>query len=111
MRFGPMNTLNGRKRLNVLLTRAIRSIDFFCSIESKDFKMSDNESVNLLKKWIAFSEGYSNPASISLPFDLEAKIQGNTLEVKAAHRSMSQARELSTFHRALQARDWKLIYS
>ena len=79
LRFGPMNTANGRKRLNVLLTRAIKSIRFFCSVKSTDFKLSDNESINLLRQWIAFSENHAENSELDLPFGLKAEVDGNTI--------------------------------
>ena len=111
MRFGPMNTANGRKRLNVLLTRAIESIDFFCSIESSHFKLSDNESINLLRQWISFSEGYLTTENSSFPFELKPIINKNELIFNKIQEKLPQAREVVTLHRVLSTRGWKVSYA
>lgn len=51
MRFGPVNKLNGEKRLNVLFSRSREQITFFASVKSIDFKQTENRAVKLLKKW------------------------------------------------------------
>ena len=111
LRFGPVNKLNGRKRLNVLLTRAKKTIHFYCSVRSSEFKLTDNESVNLLKKWIAFSEKYDKKSELHFPFGLEPIIKGSTLELKNIHKKINSAKELVNLHRVLKARGWNVIYS
>jgi len=56
MRFGPINQQNGKKRLNVLFTRARKRIDFFASVKASDFPISENESIRLLWLWFCFVE-------------------------------------------------------
>jgi hypothetical protein len=51
MRFGPVNRINGEKRLNVLFSRSREQITFFASVKSNDFKHSENRAVQLLKNW------------------------------------------------------------
>lgn len=51
MRFGPVNVHGGHHRLNVLFSRAKEKIDFFSSVELKDFSQSNNEGVRHLMKW------------------------------------------------------------
>lgn len=111
MRFGPMNTVNGRKRLNVLLTRAIESIDFFCSVHSADFKLSDNESINLLRQWISFSENYSNNKSLHFPFALSPIQVGDQLTFERIQETLPLAEELVTLSRVLESRGWTVNYS
>ena len=111
MRFGPMNTINGRKRLNVLFTRAIKSIDFFCSIRSTDFKLSDNESINLLRQWIAFSENYTSENTLDLPFGLEGKVTNNTIEFSEIQKTLPNAREIATLQNVLSNRGWVVKYN
>ncbi|MFT5858983.1 MAG: hypothetical protein ACI865_001079 [Flavobacteriaceae bacterium] len=110
MRFGPMNTANGRKRLNVLLTRAIQSIDFFCSIRAAQFKLSDNESINLLRQWISFSEQYAQTAEAEFPFGLRPKVSDTTLKFSRIQEVLPNARELVTLQRALEGRGWSVSY-
>lgn len=110
MRFGPMNTQNGRKRLNVLLTRARESIDFFCSVKSTDFKLSDNESINLLRQWIAFSEQQAELSSVKFPHDLHPEVTGSTLTFYRIQEKLPQARELATLQSVLEMRGWTVEY-
>ncbi|NRA11050.1 MAG: hypothetical protein HRT57_03735 [Crocinitomicaceae bacterium] len=111
LRFGPMNTSNGRKRLNVLLTRAIKSIDFFCSVRSTDFKLSDNESINLLRQWIAFAENHSSSNELDLPFGLKAEVNGNTITFDQIQRSLPNAREVATLQSVMGSRGWEVKYN
>ncbi len=111
MRFGPMNQVNGRKRLNVLLTRAKHSIHFYCSVKSSEFKRTDNESVQLLKKWVHFSENYRFRNTIQFPFDIKPEVMENKLIVKNVHDFISEAREIVTFQRVLEERGWELTFN
>jgi len=111
LRFGPMNTANGRKRLNVLLTRARESIDFFCSVKSSDFKLSDNESINLLRQWIAFSEKSEANNEVFFPYGLNPKIEAKSLIFNQIHTTLPKARELATLQNVLEHRGWNVQYS
>ncbi|MCH2229578.1 MAG: ATP-binding protein [Crocinitomicaceae bacterium] len=111
MRFGPMNTANGRNRLNVLLTRSKCSIDFFCSVKSSDFKVTDNESINLLKQWILFSEGYDSKEDYLFPFGLNPTIDGNTLTFENIHETITNAKELHTLTTVLINRGWVVQFN
>ena len=110
MHFGPMNRSNGRKRLNVLLTRAIKTIDFFCSINSSDFKLTNNESINLIRKWICFSESYKNQVDYLFPINNQPIIQGQELNFKSIHKSIPTAKELHTFTTVLSRRGWEIRF-
>lgn len=109
-RFGPMNTVNGRKRLNVLVTRAKEQIFFFCSIRSIDFKLSSNESVNLLRQWIHFVETYQENELQSFPLNLEPEQHENELTFESIQNQVCSAKELVTLHNVLQKRGWKILY-
>lgn len=112
MRFGPMNTANGRRRLNVLLTRARKSFDFFSSVSYEDFKLSDNESVNLLRLWFAKLESHqATKKEIQLPFDAKFTIDGNQLTLFEPHKYLGDARELITFQHVMQSRGWEIFYA
>ena len=112
MRFGPMNTANGRRRLNVLLTRARSRIDFFTSISSSDFKLSENESINLLRLWFVYLETWNeSPTRIQLAYKNEMTITGNELTLYQTHSQFLKARELVTFQNVMEARGWQLKYS
>ena len=110
MRFGPMGTSNGRQRLNVLLTRAMYSIDFFCSIRSSQFKLSDNESINLLRQWITFSENYSGAGTPTFPFELAPEIDGKKLTFSRIQETLPDSVELVTLQRTLENRGWEVCY-
>ncbi len=109
-RFGPMNTANGRKRLNVLLTRARVTIDFFCSVRSSDFTLSDNESINLLRQWIAFSENARTTETIAFPYGLTPTIEGNSIQFNRIQEELVNARELTTLQGVLEGRGWNVQY-
>lgn len=110
MRFGPMNTMNGRKRLNVLLTRAVKSITFITSIRSSDFKLSDNESIELLRQWFSFLESTSTNHITTFPFGLQPLIESNGIIFVNVQQTLANARELVTLHRALTNRNWEIQY-
>jgi superfamily I DNA and/or RNA helicase len=111
MRFGPMNMANGRKRLNVLLTRATKTIDFYCSIRSTEFKISDNESVNLIRRWISFSESERSNSTLEFPYGLKPRIKGGEIYFDSIHEKMSTSTNLVTLQRALSARGWNIHYT
>ena len=111
LRFGPMNTANGRKRLNVLLTRARESIDFFCSVRSSDFKLSDNESINLLRQWIAFAESDFAASKVQFPYGLTPKIEGETLTFDRIQEYLPNSREVATLQSVLESRGWNVSYA
>ena len=114
MRFGPLNQKNGSKRLNVLLTRARKSIDFVASVTSKDFKISENESINLLRLFLIQIEKNKTPQKINFqfPFDLQPIINQKSsyseVNFSSIYSYISDARELVTFQRVLKNRNWKI---
>lgn len=111
MRFGPMNTTNGRRRLNVLLTRARKRLDFFASVQSKDFKLSDNESVDLLRLWFTKLDQLSSETNLpKLPFNGTHNISGDKLTLSEPHKYLRDARELVTFQSVMESRGWKIKY-
>jgi len=111
MRFGPMNTENGRRRLNVLLTRARKQLHFFASVTSGDFKLSKNESVNLLRLWFAFLEAKTaHSDEISLPLNTLYEANGKTLTLIEPNKELYSAREFVTFQKVMETRGWALSY-
>jgi hypothetical protein len=56
-RFGPISGVAGRRRLNVLFTRAKKQIVTFTSMTPADIRaeQTQNEGAYLLKKWLEFS--------------------------------------------------------
>lgn len=109
-RFGPMNQLSGRNRLNVLMTRAKEKITLFSSVRSADFKVSDNESVNLLREFMMYFEKSDHQNSLSFPYDLQSKTNENNLSFNNVLAHLTSARELATLHNVLTARGWSITY-
>jgi hypothetical protein len=111
-RFGPLNTQNGSKRLNVLLTRARKNIDFFTSVHASDFNISTNESVNLLRLWLLHLESNElSESEIKFPYNVEAIIKGNSLKISNVYSTLKNAHELITFVRVMEERGWSLIFN
>lgn len=110
LRFGPMNTANGRKRLNVLLTRSRESLHFFASVRSTDFALSENESINLLRNWFRFIEVHQGTATLEFPYGLEPEITNDTLTFRRIQETLPQAQELVTLQSVLENRGWKVTY-
>jgi very-short-patch-repair endonuclease len=55
-RFGPINGVTGKRRLNVLFTRAKQRIVTFSSMTGSDIRADDsNVGVSMLKKWLEYS--------------------------------------------------------
>lgn len=113
MRFGPLNQANGYKRLNVLLTRAKKELHFFSSVTSRDFQLSDNESVNLLRKFLMDLEANQGSQSRTVfPYHLQAEtMNGNCVHFRHIYSKIPNSRDLITFHRLMKQRGWKVNYS
>lgn len=110
MRFGPINSKNGSKRLNVLFTRARRKIDFFSSVSGQDFQISSNEAVDLLRQYIQQLESETLTANCGFPYDLFPSVNKNTLEFHQIHSSLRKAEELVTLVNVLEKRGWKIVF-
>ncbi len=119
MQFGPLNQRTGPKRLNVLFSRAKKTIDFITSVTSTDFKISDNESINLLRYFLIQAE--ESVASVSEESQLAVfphgllptivqKSNGKEACFYSIYSTLSDANELVTFHRVLENRGWKVKY-
>lgn len=109
LRFGPLNQSNGSKRLNVLFTRAKKSIAFVTSVRSDDFKISETASVNLLRHYIRMAEEHAvNESELLLPFQLKPKQQGTTLHFSHLYTAVPDAQELVTLITVLTQRGWKI---
>lgn len=111
LRFGPMNLETGRKRLNVLVSRASHHIDFVASVRADDFKISTNESIELLRKWFTFLENLPQNKAVEFPFETNPKIEGNQLFLSSIHLKTKDAIELINLHSVLESRGWKIHYT
>jgi hypothetical protein len=101
--FGPLNREGGHRRLNVLMSRASERISFFRSVTSNDFKLSDNEGVDMLRKLMLELERLAAHARNSLP-------QSEAYIISAPHQTFT-ALDLVSHHRILVHRGWKVTYS
>lgn len=110
MRFGPMNSKNGTKRLNVLLTRARKKIDFFSSVKASDFKLSSNEAINLLRQFLLQLENVTSTNNSDFPFGLTPHISSNQLTIEHVYEKMHDAEELLTLVSVLENRGWNLAF-
>lgn len=54
--FGPINKPNGRRRLNVAITRARSRVEIVTSIRARDIPDSDNEGVRMLAGYLDYAE-------------------------------------------------------
>jgi hypothetical protein len=109
--FGPMNTSSGRNRLNVLLTRARRSIHFYSSVHSRDFKLTANESVDLIRKWFQHIEvPFEEREQLQLPYSLKAQIDDNKVHIHQIEKQLSNATDLINFYQVMRSRNWVLEF-
>ena len=109
LRFGPLNQANGHKRLNVLFTRAKKSIVLFTSVRSSDFKFTDNESVQLLKNYVFMAEqNQQSSTELCLPFGLNPEKTGSTLKFNHLYKKVTDAQEMVTLLHVLSQRGWDL---
>ena len=98
MRFGPINQNDGDKRLNVLFSRAKKEIHFFSSVQYKDFPISKNEGVNLLKNWFSMLEESQN--------FMQKKYEINVFDILEKARDVDDFTHLiSIYHE----RGWKIL--
>lgn len=111
MRFGPMNSKNGTKRLNVLLTRARKKIDFFSSVKASDFKLSSNEAINLLRQFLLQIENATRTDNSDFPFGLSPHISSNRITIEQVYEKIHDAEELLTLVSVLENRGWKLNFT
>ncbi|MEY3585422.1 MAG: hypothetical protein RLZZ243_486 [Bacteroidota bacterium] len=99
MRFGPINLKNGEKRLNVLFSRARKSIHFVTSVERSDFSSSKKEGVQRLKDWFVFIEEQSK---------LSAEMTDSSLSFQSLIEEEESFLSLINRYRVLSQRNWAL---
>jgi superfamily I DNA and/or RNA helicase len=99
MRFGPINLKNGEKRLNVLFSRARKSIHFVTSVERSDFSSSKNEGVQRLKDWFVFIEEQSK---------LSAEMTDSSLSFQSLIEEEESFLSFINRYRILSQRNWEL---
>jgi len=97
MRFGPINLKNGEKRLNVLFSRARKSIHFVTSVERGDFSSSKNEGVQRLKDWFVYIEEQSR---------LSAELTDSTITFESLMEEEESFLSFINRYRVLSQRKW-----
>jgi superfamily I DNA and/or RNA helicase len=116
LNFGPLNRTSGRRRLNVLLSRAKKKIEFYSSIRSSDLALSSNDSLNLLRQFIQGLEKETKLSEILFPYDLKVSISESkrlnkqVVIIKHATDKITNASEFVTLHRVLTDRNWEVQY-
>jgi superfamily I DNA and/or RNA helicase len=99
MRFGPINLKNGEKRLNVLFSRARKSIHFVTSVERSDFSSSKNEGVQRLKDWFVFIEEQSK---------MTEEISESSISFQSLIEEEESYLSFINRYRVLSQRNWNL---
>ncbi len=115
LNFGPLNRKSGPRRLNVLFSRAKQKIDFFTSIKSTDLSISDNDALNLLRKFLNYHDNVKNSEEYTFPHGLQINRltpKGDLTEISFVNLfdTISDAQELLTFYNVLSNRGWKITF-
>ena len=109
LRFGPVNQFGGVKRLNVLFSRARKKIHVFTSVKTSDFKLSSNEAVELMRRYLQSAENDEFTSVSDTFFETYGIVRsGNELVLKSPQQAFPNALEMVTFVRVLTQRGWKL---
>jgi hypothetical protein len=108
LRMGPLNRLNGYKRLNVLFTRARLGIHFFTSVRSTDFPWTDNETMNLLRWYLQQLEKQNDSMCLKFPYLHNYQLDGNNLRIPNIYKQIQTQEELVTTVSVLKSRGWEL---
>ena len=86
-RFGPINSKQGHRRLNVLFSRARRRIALFTSMASSDIVPSESsqEGVRILKRYLEYAEGAGKA-----PVERIGGVADSDFEIEVAERLASR---------------------
>lgn len=106
MRFGPLNEEQGHRRLNVLMSRAKKKITFIRSVNSDDFKISDNEGVEMLRKLMLFLEDENNDSKHDFPKGITAS--NEELTIDSPQEIFTSAISLVNYYNVMSNRGWKV---
>lgn len=111
LRMGPINSSQGAKRLNVLFSRAQQEIHFFSSVKAEDFPPTNNESIDLLKRYVMNLENPTENSKIKFPYNIDPEINGNQITIYQVENQIPNAQALFTFISTLKNRGWKMNFS
>jgi hypothetical protein len=107
LRFGPLTQDGGDKRLNVLFSRAKRKIHFIHSVCAKDFPMSENPAIHVLKQWFSYVEHTkSSSESLGLLNVMNHQIDGRDIRIQRWIDLSPNVFDLITYESILSARGW-----
>lgn len=111
LRMGPLNRRNGYRRLNVLFTRAQKSIHLFTSVLASDFPITDNESMQLLRLYLQDAVQKHTESTWNFPYDLSPTyLNDQHVKFDSIYDTLHQVDELITFHQVMQNRGWIVNY-
>lgn len=105
--FGPLNKDGGHRRLNVLMSRARKKITFIRSVNENDFKISENDGVDMLRKLMVYL------SKVEINTDDSTSVlakEENTFLVKSFYKEVPEALNLLSVHNVLKSRNWKVEY-
>lgn len=105
--FGPLNKEGGHRRLNVLMSRARKKITFIRSVNENDFKISENDGVDMLRKLMAYLSNVEQHTDDCISNSVKRK---NTFLVKSFYKEVPEALNLLSVHNVLKSRNWKVEY-
>jgi hypothetical protein len=103
--FGPLNQTGGHRRLNVLMSRARKRITFIRSVNENDFKISDNDGVDLLRKLMMYLSDLDHANKVG-----SAK-EDNSFIFQSFYKEVPEALNLLSLHNVLKQRKWKIKYT
>ena len=111
MQFGPLNKINGHRRLNVLMSRARKQLTFIRSVQSADFSISENDGVELLRKLMLHLENISeSDHTLAFPYGFNYAQKKEELTVLAPQKYIHSSLAFVNVHEVLSQRGWDLFY-
>lgn len=112
--FGPVNQGGGEKRLNVLCSRARKSMHLFSSVSHHDFRLSDNIGADLLRLFHGIVEGgipiQGGNDTVLDKWKLEYRMDKKEIKICNPNKTRLNAQNWMTLLRVLKQREWKVSF-
>jgi hypothetical protein len=105
--FGPLNKSGGHRRLNVLMSRARKKITFIRSVNELDFKISENDGVDMLRKLMVYLSDVSSKVAER---EVQTK-ETNKYCIPSFYENIPEANNLISIHHVLTERGWEVEYT
>lgn len=105
--FGPLNKPGGHRRLNVLMSRARKKITFLRSVNESDFKISENDGVDMLRRLMVYLSTVSEREKDRGINSLKNK----TYLFSSFYHKIPEAHNLVSMHNVLTERNWEVKYT